>query len=177
MKKYSIFILAIAILMVAGIALAQQDHDDNEDVPDGMEVIQVSDGYRMIVLKGAKVEQVGAQIKVEDPGVYFMKKLRVIEDQIKEIEEKQNNFIEKFKLGGNDEGQIIDKIDEKIEDVKEDIFSDLDKLQSSLDNLEKKQSYLQNEVSSLKEILNRIQVNQKLKEIKGKAGEVGRPSP
>ncbi len=64
---------------------AQQDQASvaqGGDVPEGMEVIQVTGGYRLIVPQGAKTRRVGAQIIVEGDKEYYSRRFHELSQEI-----------------------------------------------------------------------------------------------
>ncbi|MDD3374371.1 MAG: hypothetical protein PHY73_01435 [Candidatus Omnitrophica bacterium] len=58
-----------------------------KDVPLGMEAVEITDGSRVVVPMGAKVEKVGAQIIVEKDAEYFSRRFYEIMQEIESLKE------------------------------------------------------------------------------------------
>lgn len=89
MKKILLYSPFIVLFLISSIS-----HAETTDNPSSieMETIQVSNGYQMVVPKGAKVEQVGGQIKVQDPVDFLIQQFNLLEARVKAIEEKQEEL-------------------------------------------------------------------------------------
>lgn len=59
--------------------------DKKEEIPAGMEIIQVGDGQRLYVPKGTKTKRIGAQLILEDNSEYVAKRFSEIEEDIKKL--------------------------------------------------------------------------------------------
>ena len=57
----------------------------NDGVPVGMESIQVTGGYRLLVPQGAKIRHIGAQILVEDDKEYFSRRFYEISQEVEDL--------------------------------------------------------------------------------------------
>lgn len=89
-----------------------------EEIPAGMEMIQVGDGQRLYLPKGTKTKRVGAQLILEDNSEYVAKKFSEIEIDIKALQvkiEEQKTEIERLKKIINEiqNSKLISKENEK----------------------------------------------------------------
>lgn len=78
----------IAVLFCSSFVFAQQDPSANVqggDVPEGMEVVNVTGGYRLIVPEGAKTRRVGAQIIVEGDKEYYSRRFHELAQEIADL--------------------------------------------------------------------------------------------
>ena len=57
-------------------------------VPAGMQAVQVTGGYRIVVPEGAKITRVGAQIIVEPDKEYFSRRIYELSQEIAELKEQ-----------------------------------------------------------------------------------------
>ena len=95
MKRLKIFSLIFLFLWVASLTWAQnqkKEEKENSDVPEGMEVIHVTNGYRLIVPEGAKTRRIGAQIIVEGTKEYMSRRLHDMENRLTTLEKSQEDF-------------------------------------------------------------------------------------
>lgn len=76
-----------AVLLSASVALSAE-----EPSPGGLKTIQVTEGYKIILPEGAKIEQTGSQIKVQDPTEYLLHKIPVLEERLTKIEQNQEQL-------------------------------------------------------------------------------------
>lgn len=83
-----LFFVFFCVLTLSLNVFAQQDQDpvaQGGDVPEGMEVIQVTGGYRLIVPQGAKTRRVGAQIIVEGDKEYYSRRFYELSQEIADL--------------------------------------------------------------------------------------------
>lgn len=116
MKKPAFLFLVALFIFCALPGIAKEDK--KEEIPAGMEIIQVGDGQRLYVPKGTKTKRVGAQLILEDNSEYTAKKLSEIEDDIKELQAKveaQNLEIAQLKkiISEMQNSKLISKENEK----------------------------------------------------------------
>ena len=94
MRKCIFFLLVSILIFYSFHSIAKEDK--KEEIPAGMEIIQVGDGQRLYVPKGTKTRKVGAQLILEDNSEYVAKRFSEIEDYIKtlqaNIEELKNEI-------------------------------------------------------------------------------------
>ena len=83
LKHYLGAAAIIAWLFLMGNSLAAELK--RYESSNGMDTIQVSDGYKMIVPQGMKVKMEGGQVKVEDPTEYIVRRLQSLEDEINQL--------------------------------------------------------------------------------------------
>lgn len=86
MRKSAFLFLIPLFIFYAFYSIAKEDK--KEEIPAGMEIIQVGDGQRLYVPKGTKTKRVGAQLILEDNSEYTAKKFSELEDDIKELQAK-----------------------------------------------------------------------------------------
>ncbi len=77
---------------------------DDASIPVGMESVQVSGGYRLLIPQGAKIRRVGAQIIVEDDREYLSRRFYEISQdvenlrsQVKQLQDDMSMLKEKIK--------------------------------------------------------------------------------
>ena len=93
--KRTFFFICILGLSAFFLILADKGYSQNNKadkgvtVPEGMELIQISNGYNILVPKGVKVTKDGGQIKVEDEREFFLRRFKEIEDRINALEQGQ----------------------------------------------------------------------------------------
>ena len=78
----------IIVLFLSSSVFAQQDQSvsaQGGDVPPGMEVVNVTGGYRLIVPEGAKTRRVGAQIIVEGDKEYYSRRFHELAQEIADL--------------------------------------------------------------------------------------------
>jgi len=85
----------------------QKTSEEGTGIPVGMESIQVSGGYRLLVPQGAKIRRVGAQIIVEDDREYnsrrFYEISQSVEDlktQLKQLQDDVKTLTEEIQSSG-----------------------------------------------------------------------------
>lgn len=116
MKKSAFLFLIPIFIFYAFYSIAKEDR--KEEIPAGMEIIQVGDGQRLYLPKGTKTKRVGAQLILEDNSEYVAKKLSEIEADIKALQakiEEQKIEIEQLKkiINATQNSKLISKEDEK----------------------------------------------------------------
>lgn len=82
---FSLVSIFFALVLVPVLVFAQQEPSvsaQGGDVPEGMEVVQVTGGYRLIVPEGAKTRRVGAQIIVEGDKEYYSRRFHELSQEI-----------------------------------------------------------------------------------------------
>ena len=129
MKKYHCFYFFLLVLIAssAPVVCAQEKFEKKSLGEEATETIQVSDGYQLIVPKGSKVEQVGSQVKVEDPTEYLLKKMTDIEARLQKIEANQEELereIQVLQTAPKDSPvllELLSKMQQEQEDSKKEI--------------------------------------------------------
>lgn len=116
MKKSAFLFLVPIFIFCALPCIAKEDK--KEEIPAGMEIIQVGDGQRLYLPKGTKTKRVGAQLILEDNSEYTAKKFSEIEIDIKALQakvEEQAIEIERLKKTINEmqNSKLISKENEK----------------------------------------------------------------
>ncbi len=87
MKKTIFFIVICLVCCSSLFVLAQ--NDQNQAAPEGMEYIQISNGYRILVPKGMKLIPVGSYERVEKLDVYVARRFEEMEQRFKATEASQ----------------------------------------------------------------------------------------
>ncbi|HTY45950.1 MAG TPA: hypothetical protein VMD52_08180 [Patescibacteria group bacterium] len=87
MKKTVFFIVVCLVLCGSLFVLAQNNQE--QAAPDGMEYIQVSNGYKILVPKGMKLIPVGSYERVEKLDTYVARRFEEMDKRLKEIETGQ----------------------------------------------------------------------------------------
>lgn len=116
MRKSAFLFLIALFIFYAFSGIAKEDK--KEEIPAGMEMIQVGDGQKLYVPKGTKTKRVGAQLILEDNSEYTAKKFSEIESVIKTLQariEEQKIEIEQLKKIINEiqNSKLISKENEK----------------------------------------------------------------
>jgi hypothetical protein len=92
MKRMLLFLIALS--MISFVAIAKNSKDE---IPDGMQKVEVGSGYNLIIPKDLKVSKVGAQVVMEDTGEYLSRKRVEFEQQLesfkKSLEEQNTRLI------------------------------------------------------------------------------------
>ncbi len=140
MRRLKIFIFISMFLWAVNMALAQKEPQPKDsDVPQGMEAIKVTEGYRLIIPEGAKIKRIGGQIIVEDSREYEVRKFQDLESRLTKMDQNQEEFKKIY------------------EGTKESTSAKLNDMSVQLFQLEKNQEELRQEVKDLKEVLLKIQ--------------------
>ncbi len=104
------------------------DEDQNvqavkdEDIPAGMEAVQVTPGYRMIVPEGAKTRRVGAQIIVEGDKEYYSRRFHEISQDIEGLQNSINTLtgqVEVLKDETKEQKQFIGNLTDQLKEQQE----------------------------------------------------------
>jgi len=86
---------------------------DSDDVPQGMEVVQITSGSRILVPKGAKVKKVGAQIIIEGDQEYFSRRFQEVTQEIENLKGSVSvlqNQIEKLNQATEDQKESVNPV-------------------------------------------------------------------
>jgi peptidoglycan hydrolase CwlO-like protein len=97
MKKISLIILIIMLSLIIPV-IAQEEKP--EEALEGMQVIELGTGSRVIIPRGVKFQKKGSQLVIEDYSIYLEKRLKNVDDslaQLKATEEKLKDEIEQLK--------------------------------------------------------------------------------
>lgn len=86
MRKCVFLLLLSLFILYSLYGIAKEDKE--EEIPAGMEIIQVGDGQRLYVPQGTKTRKVGAQLILQDNSEYVAKKFLEMEGYLKTLEEK-----------------------------------------------------------------------------------------
>lgn len=116
MRKLAFLFLIPLFIFYSLYGIAKEDK--KEEIPAGMEIIQVGDGQKLYLPKGTKTKRLGAQLILEDNSEYVAKKLSEIESDIKALQTKieaQKIEIEQLKKIINEiqNSKLISKENEK----------------------------------------------------------------
>jgi hypothetical protein len=87
MKRHIFFIVICLVCCSSLLVLAQ--NDQNQAPPEGMEYIQISNGYRILVPKGMKLIPVGSYERVEKLDSYVARRFEEMEQRFKAVEASQ----------------------------------------------------------------------------------------
>ncbi len=95
MKKLNFYIFIFAFLLWAIVVLAQEEKREvipqnkvNQQIPEGMEAVQIGGSAQLIVPKGAKTRKVGAQIIVEGTKEYMARQFSEMENRLTDLEKR-----------------------------------------------------------------------------------------
>ena len=118
---------AFLFLLTSSVCFAFEDELNppegiSNDVPIGMEAIQVTSGYRIIAPEGAKVRKVGAQIIVEGDQEYSSRRFYELTQEIKNLKESLStlkNQVEALNQIAEDQKKIVDQVPETQEQDQE----------------------------------------------------------
>ena len=138
--------LFLALFLSALPAQAQENKKD--EIPPGMEMIEVKPGYRQLLPKGIQISKVGDLLKIEDLKDYTARRLQDMEDRLKDNETTQakaNKEVDaRFakieakdeELKKNIEGSVL-RAESAGYDIKRDIDIRLDRIESAQEGLKK----------------------------------------
>ena len=104
MKKF-VFLAAFFSLLLSGLPAIAEDQP-----PEGMEYIQITNGYRILVPKGTQMVKNGAAVAPERIDAYAARRFQEMEGRFKKIDESL------FQLKGEIEQlkSAVTKIEEKL---------------------------------------------------------------
>ena len=120
MEKKLFFIFVV--LFITSAAFAQFEAAKDNETSEGMEFIQVSDGHKVIVPKGVKIQKNGSHLTVEDPTSYIIDKLIIINERLDKLEENLDALKKQVEKNHN-EWKLFKEMEEK-EDALEESESD-----------------------------------------------------
>jgi hypothetical protein len=107
--KTTIFLILVFIFIAALPSLSIQAEENKKDeIPPGMEMIEVKPGYKQLLPKGIKIAKVGDLLKIEDLKDYTARRLQDTEGRLKQAEAAQAELrkeidIRFMKIGAKDE--------------------------------------------------------------------------
>ncbi|HOW35097.1 MAG TPA: hypothetical protein PL155_01595 [Candidatus Omnitrophota bacterium] len=90
MPRLKIGVLIVLFFFPAMIVCAQNINVQN--IPEGMEVIEINGSGQIIVPKGAKTRKIGAQIFVEGTKEYMSRRFEEIDERLANIEKTLENL-------------------------------------------------------------------------------------
>ena len=138
--------LFLALFLSALPAQAQENKKD--EIPPGMEMIEVKPGYRQLLPKGIQISKVGDLLKIEDLKDYTARRLQDMEGLLKEGEADQAELRQEIdirfakieakdeELKKNIEGNVS-RAESAGYDIKRDIDIRLDRIESAQEGLKK----------------------------------------
>lgn len=92
--------LAVAIEKSAQSQTGIADHfgysHSRGEIPPGMEEIEVTSGYRIIVPKGSKTRRIGAQLMIEGDSEYMARRFEEMEKEILRLNESFEELQERI---------------------------------------------------------------------------------
>jgi len=94
MKGIKIFLLIF--IFVFSCALVMPEEDEKEEVPAGMEIIQVGEA-KFVVPKGAATKKAGDLIILDSASEYTVRKFLEIEERVAELEAKEEELQKEVK--------------------------------------------------------------------------------
>ena len=115
-KKYPLYIFVFCLFFSPVLLLAQNEENQNQQIPEGMEEIQIGGSAKLIVPEGAKTRKVGAQIIVEGTKEYMSRRFSKMRERLEAIEENQKNLadqIEALKAGLEKQGEENEVVSQK----------------------------------------------------------------
>jgi hypothetical protein len=112
-SRLTVFIFLFVFLFSSKLwAQDQIVPEGSGNAPLGMEAVQVTPGYKLLVPQGAKIRRVGAQIIVEEDQEYFSRRfyelsqeIEDLKDQIKALQDQVNELKEEAKDEATAKGQ------------------------------------------------------------------------
>lgn len=91
------FIILMLLMFSCTAALCDQEYlNSGGEVPEGMEVITIGGGGQLIVPKGAKIKQVGAQVIVEGTKEYTARMVSELTARITQLEKSQQDLLQEI---------------------------------------------------------------------------------
>lgn len=136
-----------AFMFIAVFSAAARENKKDE-IPPGMEMIEIKPGYRQLLPKGIKISKVGDLLKIEDLKDYIARRLQDMEDKFKQNEtaqaESKKDMDARFaKIEAKDE-ELKKKMEGGVSraesagyDIKRDIDSRMGRIESSQEELKK----------------------------------------
>jgi DNA repair exonuclease SbcCD ATPase subunit len=120
-----VFLFSAAFLSCPALAIAQQASNLKVEVPEGMELKEISAGYQVLVPKGIKMEMDGNQVKIESSREYFLRRFEEVEKRLKQLEENQKELqklLEELKGAGVEQlKQGQEQLSQEIQNLKEEV--------------------------------------------------------
>ncbi len=99
-KKAFVFfwVLLCCLSVFAQLPYGQNPEPFNmtQEIPQGMEIVNITAGHRLFVPKGAKIKKIGAQIIVENDTEYMSRRFEENEQRFIEIEARLETLIEQI---------------------------------------------------------------------------------
>ena len=104
MKESKIYIFIFLFFFSGIFVFAQSEekkqnpvYEIKQEIPEGMEAVQIGGSAQLIIPKGAKTKKVGAQIIVEGTKEYMSRRFSEIDAQIEQIKKTQEAITEELK--------------------------------------------------------------------------------
>lgn len=138
----------ISVFMFIAVFSAQAQEKKKDEIPPGMEMIEVKPGYRQLLPKGIKITKVGDLLKIEDLKDYTARRLQDMEDRFKQNEAAQAESKKEMdahfakieakdeELKKNIEGSVS-RAESAGDDIKREIDSRIGRIESSQEGLKK----------------------------------------
>lgn len=138
----------IPVFMFIAVFSAQAQEKKNDEIPPGMEMVEVKPGYRQLLPMGAKITKVGDLAVVENLSAYTARKLQDTEGRFKQNEaafqESKKEMDARFakieakdeELKKNIEGSVS-RAELAAYDIKRDIDSRIGRIESAQEGLKK----------------------------------------
>ena len=140
MKRFKWFVAIVVFCAVSDQAFAEMGSATPKagtQTKNGMTTVQITDGYKVVVPEGLKVEKIDGQIKMQDPTEFLVGKLQTLEEQLKKIDATQSDL--KMQM-----------------DILESVIASLGKLYDSFGQLRRRQEQFRGELISIRESLNKV---------------------
>ena len=104
MKESKIYIFIFLFFFSGIFVFAQSEekkqnpaYEIKQEIPEGMEAVQIGGSAQLIIPRGAKTKKVGAQIIVEGTKEYMSRRFSEIDAQIEQIKKTQEAITEELK--------------------------------------------------------------------------------
>jgi hypothetical protein len=100
MRRLAVFAVSFSFLFFTLPVIAQENKE--EQPPAGMEYLQITEGYRVLVPKGTQMIKTGAAVAPERIDAYAARKFQETEGRLKNIEDELFQLkgqIEQLKAG------------------------------------------------------------------------------
>jgi hypothetical protein len=88
-KKIKLLGIFLCVLAFAQVNIYAQGDANSAAIPEGMELVEMSPGYKILVPKGQKINKMGDANILENLAVYVARRFSQMEARISELESKQ----------------------------------------------------------------------------------------
>ncbi|OGX52060.1 MAG: hypothetical protein A3G37_02530 [Omnitrophica WOR_2 bacterium RIFCSPLOWO2_12_FULL_46_30] len=114
----------ISAFMFSAVFSVWAQENKKDEIPPGMEMIEVKPGYRQLLPKGIKISKAGDLLKIEDLKDYLARRLQDMEDRFKQNEAAQAESKKEMDVR-------FAKIEAKDEELKKNIEGNVSKAESA----------------------------------------------